>query len=246
MGRLDGKVVIVTGGARGIGRATAEACAREGAAVVVGDVLEEEGRAAASAIREAEGRTLFVPTDVSQEAQCAHLVASAEREFGRVDALVNNAGIFRGRQVEVDQLDLATFESVLAVNVRGSFLMAKHAVPRLEKSRGVLVQIASGAGVLGGSASVAYGTSKGGAHGLALVLEQHLARRGIRVHSVLPGRLATHIVIGGLTEAAREQGRALEDLVVEHDLGDPAGVGRLIAFLVSDDADYVRGTVRTR
>jgi NAD(P)-dependent dehydrogenase (short-subunit alcohol dehydrogenase family) len=121
-------------------------------------------------------------------------------------------------------------------------------VPHLPKPGGVVVCISSGAGVRGGSSSVAYGSSKGGVYGLSLVLEGHLAPRGIRVHAVCPGSIATDMKLDNIGNRAERRGESRQAAIdaARPDLGHPAGVGRILAFLVSDDADYVRGAIHTR
>ena len=128
IGRLEGHVAVITGGARGIGGATARVFARRGARVVLGDVLDEEGAATKAAIRQAGGEATFVHTDVRQEADCRALVERAWDAYGRLDSLVCCAGILRGSQVPVDELDGETYSEVLDVNLKGTFFCVKAAV----------------------------------------------------------------------------------------------------------------------
>jgi NAD(P)-dependent dehydrogenase (short-subunit alcohol dehydrogenase family) len=239
---------VITGGARGIGRAAAECCAAAGAAVVIGDVLAEEGAATVAAITGAGGRASFQPTDVTSEEDCRHLIGTAVGTFGRLDALITCAGILRGDWTPVESLDDAIFQTVVDINLRGTFLCVKHAVPRLLQPGGVIVCLASGAGVRGGSSSMAYGASKGGVHGLSLALADHLAPRGIRVHGVCPGGIATVMKLDNIGKLAEQRGESRQTAIeaARTTLGDPMGVGRILAFLVSDAADYVRGTIFTR
>ena len=246
-GRLGGKVVVVTGGARGIGGATARVAAQQGASVVIGDVLEAEGEETAAAITAAGGRCLFVKTDVSQEQDCARLMAAAVEQYGRLDSLIACAGILWGAFQDVDELDLDTFEHVMDANVQGMFLSVKHAAPHIKAGGGgVILCLSSGAGVRGGSSSVAYGTSKAAVHGLTYVVQPQLARHNIRVHAICPGGIATPLKLQNVADGARSEGRSPEEAVASARLGDPAGVGKILAWLVSDEADYVRGTVSTR
>ena len=246
--RLADRVVVITGGARGIGRAAAECCAADGAAVVIGDLLADEGEATRQAITAAGGRVHFVPTDVTREEDCARLIQTAVDEFGRVDALIACAGILRGDWTPVESLEDAVFSNVLDVNVRGVFLCVRHVVPHLPKPGGVILCLASGAGVRGGSSSMAYAASKGGVHGLSLALAQHLEPRGIRVHAICPGGIATPMKLNNIGNKAEQEGgdRAAAMDAARPQLGDPIGVGRVLAFLASDEADYVRGTIFTR
>jgi NAD(P)-dependent dehydrogenase (short-subunit alcohol dehydrogenase family) len=246
--RLAGKVVVITGGARGIGRAAAECCAADGAAVVVGDLLAEQGDETIAAIAAAGGRATFVATDVTREEDCRRLIATAIETYGRLDALITCAGVLRGDWTPVEALDDAIFAGVLDVNMRGTFLCVKHAVPRLPQPGGVILCLASGAGVRGGSSSMAYGASKGGVHGLAMALEAHLAPRGIRVNDICPGGIATEMKLNNIGNLAEQQGESRQAAMeaARPTLGDPAGVGRILAWLASEDADYVRGSIFTR
>src|SRR5205823_3154758 len=131
----------------------------------------------------ADGDAIFVETDVTKEESVRRLVAAAVDLWGRVDVLVHAAGILKGATLLVDELDAAVFDEVIEVNLRGAFLCAKAAAAQMRRQgRGVMLLIASGAGVRGGSSSVAYGSSKGGVHGLSLVLAPQLEPHGIRVH----------------------------------------------------------------
>jgi 3alpha(or 20beta)-hydroxysteroid dehydrogenase len=246
-GRLDGHVAVITGGARGIGGATAQVFARRGARVVLGDVLAQEGEATAAAIRRAGGAATFVPTDVRREADCRALLERAWEAYGRLDSLVCCAGILRGSQVPVDELDGETYGDVLDVNLKGTFFCVKAAVPRLRQSGGgVILLLASGAGVRGPSSSLAYGSSKGGVHGLFLTLEPRLAAQGIRIHDICPGGIDTVMMRHAIVEGARARGDSPDQALAQATLGDPEGVARILAFLASTEADYVRGTIFAR
>lgn len=245
--RLAGKVAVITGGARGIGGATAQLYAQEGAKVVIGDLLAQEAEETLSAIRAANGEATFVRTDVTKEEECAALIEAAVNRYGQLDILVTAAGILRGAWLMIDQLDEATFEQVVDVNLKGTFLCAKHAVRHMrQRGSGVILCISSGAGVRGGSSSVAYGSSKGGVHGLTLVLQPQLEPLGIRVHAICPGSLNTAMKVENVREGAVARGQDPDRAVAEANLGDPAGVARILTFLASADADYLRGTVFTR
>jgi NAD(P)-dependent dehydrogenase (short-subunit alcohol dehydrogenase family) len=244
--RLPDKVVIITGAASGIGRATVDVCLEEGARLVLAD-LPSFALSALEGLGGPSRPALAVPTDVTKLSACQSLVEAAVERWGRVDAVINCAGILQGGFVPVDELDEETFQRVIAVNLTGSFLMSKAVVPAMKRSgRGVIVLIASGAGVRGGSSSVAYGSSKGGVHGLAMVLEPQLAPHGIRVNDVCPGNLDTPLKRQNVADGARAQGTSPEVALAKADLGDPHGVGRVLAFLASDDAGFVRGSIFTR
>lgn len=244
--RLHDKVVVITGAAGGIGEATARVCAEEGARLALTD-LPSPMLSALEGLGGADHSPLIVPGDVTQSADCAALVEATLARWGRIDALINVAGILQGAFLSVEDLDEATFQRVIGVNLTGSFLMCKAVVPAMKKAgRGAIVLIASGAGVRGGSSSVAYGSSKGGVHGLSLVLEPQLAPFGIRVNDVCPGSLDTPLKRQNVIDGARASGQNPDDALVKAKLADPIGVARILAFLASDEADYVRGTVFTR
>jgi len=247
--RLRDRVVVITGGGRGIGAATAQIIAGEGGRVVIGDMLEAEGEATAVAIRATGGDVLFVRTDVSREADCTRLAQTAAERHGKVDVVICCAGILRGATLQAEALDEATFTSVLDVNLKGTFLTVRAALPYLRKaSQGVVLCLASEAGTKIPSSSLAYGASKGGVHGFTMTLEAQLAPHGIRVNEICPSSIATPMRIENLVDRARAEGRDPEQARAEaiREAGDPMGVARILAFLASGEADYVRGTVFTR
>ena len=244
--RLQDKVVIVTGAASGIGRATAAYCQEEGAKLVLADLASANLSELAGLGGPREPASV-VATDVTRAAECRAAADTALQRWGRIDALINCAGILQGAFLPIDELDEATFQRVVTVNLTGSFLMAKAVVPAMRQAgKGVIVLVASGAGVRGGSSSVAYGPSKGGVHGLAMVLEPQLAPAGIRVNDVCPGSLDTPLKRQNVIDGALAHGQDPTTALAQAKLADPIGVARILAFLASDDADYVRGSVFTR
>jgi NAD(P)-dependent dehydrogenase (short-subunit alcohol dehydrogenase family) len=247
--RLKDRVVVITGGGRGIGAATAHAVAAEGGKVVIGDMLSAEGEATREAVRVAGGSAVFVKTDVTQEADCVRLAQTAAEQHGRLDVVICCAGILQGAMLQAEALDPATFERVLSVNTKGTFLTVRAALPHLRKAeKPVILLLASEAGTKIPSSSLAYGASKGGVHGFAMTLEAQLAPQGIRVNEICPSSIATPMRIENLVDRARAAGRDPEQARAEamKDAGDPTGVARILAFLASADADYVRGTIYTR
>jgi NAD(P)-dependent dehydrogenase (short-subunit alcohol dehydrogenase family) len=246
---LTGHVILVTGAAQGIGEATARDCAARGAAVVLTDQQGEKGAQVAAAIRAAGGAAEFVQADVREDAQVAAVLDHVRERFGRLDALVCAAGVLQGAYLQPEEFPEDVFEFVLDVNVKGVFLCAKHATPLLAASgRGVMVLVASGGGVRGPSSSLAYGASKAGVNGLGITLAGRLESRGIRVNVVCPGAIATQMKLDVIAIEAQRAGRVPEDALAQarETLGDPAGIAHIITFLVSSDADYVRGTLFTR
>ena len=244
--RLAGKVALITGGATGIGRATVELFAREGARPVIADLNRDEGEAAVAEATAAGVEALFVEVDVRSDDQVRAAVRAVSERFGRLDILVNSAGILRGAYQSVEEMDLETWSAVLEVNTTGSFLCCKHAAPLIERSGGgVILLIASVAGVRGASSSLAYGASKGGVQGLAYTLTGQLEPRGIRVNVVCPGSLDTPLKRQNVRDGAAARGEDPDAVLARTQLGDPVGVARVLTFLASSDGDYVRGTVFT-
>src|SRR5258706_16385743 len=180
---LKGKVILVTGGAQGIGGATAQLCAERGAKVVIADFKREEGERARDTIRASNCHADFVPVDVREEQQVSAVFDFIRKEHGRLDGMVCAAGVLLGPWLQPEDMPLEVFERTLDVNIKGTFLCSKFATPLLEASgNGVIVVIASGAGVSGPSSSLAYGASKGGVNGFGMTLANHVKDRHVRVH----------------------------------------------------------------
>lgn len=245
--RLAGKVALITGGATGIGRAAVRRFASEGAAVVIADFNEAEGRAAAAEVEERGGEALFVPCDVTREADVQRVLSAVRERFARVDVLVTSAGILLGAFQLVEEVELESFDRVLRVNVLGTFLFCKHTAPLMkEAGRGAVLCIASGAGVRGPSSSLAYGASKASVQGFCHTLERQLAPHGIRVHVVCPGVIDTPLKRQNVRDGALAHGKDPEEALASARLGDPDGVAKILAFLASDESEYLLGTVFTR
>ena len=238
--RLDDKVALVTGAARGIGRACAEVFAREGARVVLADVSEEPGRAAAEAIARHGRQALFVRCDVARKADVVAAVAAAVREFGRLDVLVANAGIVHAAEF----LDLAEadFDRVLAVNLKGVFLAGQAAARQMVKQGGggAIVNMSSVNAVLAIPNQVPYVVSKGGINQLTRVMALALAPHRIRVNAVGPGTILTELAKTAVL-GDREAERKILSRTPLGRLGEPEEVARAAAFLASDDASYITG-----
>jgi NAD(P)-dependent dehydrogenase (short-subunit alcohol dehydrogenase family) len=243
MGALDGKVAIITGAARGIGRAIAERFASEGASVVVSDIRADQGEATAAEIAR-KGKATFVACDVGDPASVKGLVEAARAAFtGDIDILVNNAGISHN----ADFLDLeeADFDRVLRVNLKGSFLVgqavARRMVAQVEAGRspGAIVNLSSVNAVLGILNQTPYCVSKGGVRQLTNVMALSLAEYGIRVNAIGPGSIATDMLASVNNDAAARH-RLLARTPLGR-IGDPDEIARIALFLCSEGASYVTG-----
>ncbi len=238
---LTGKVILVVGAAAGIGQATAALCAKRGARVILADLNEMAGQQAAATIA-----APFIPVDVTDEQSVQRLFAQIDQRFGHLDVLIQAAGVLKGAFVPIEEFTLETWRTVMDVNVTGSFLCAKNATPLLKKAgRGVILLVSSGA-AQGGSSSYAYGSSKGGVTSLGVTLAGKLAPDHIRVNVVHPGNIRTAMKLSVIEADARMRGESAQKLTAESNLGEPEGVAKILAWLASDDADYVRGFVFTR
>jgi len=246
---LTGKVVLITGGANGIGEATARLCVQRGAAVVIADMNQEAGERTAASMREQGGQADFVQTDVRHAEQVSALIDAIRQRHGRLDKMVCAAGVIRGPWQQPEELTLDDFEMTMDVNVKGAFLCAKYATPLLAVSdSAVVVVVASGAGVTAASSSLAYGASKGGANGFAMTLASHLSSRNIRVNTICPGNIVTELKLSIDIAGAERAGTSVDEAIqkAHQNYGLPEGVARVIAFMLSDEADYLRGALFTR
>lgn len=247
MVNLSGKRVLVTGASTGIGRATAIRIASEGGRVALFDVNDSDADSTLRAILDSGGDAHYWHVDVTDEGEVSSGVDEAANWLGGgIDVLAHLAGILKGSGLEVTDVDESIWDPVIEVNLKGSYTVVKHVARHMiPLQSGVIILTSSGAGVIGGSSSVAYGASKGGTHGLAMTLDTHLSRHGIRVNDVLPGSLETPLKIGATEEQLANTGdrERYDDIMAG--LSSPDGVAAVIAFLASDDADYVRGSVRT-
>ncbi len=245
--KLVNKTALVTGGATGIGRATAELFATEGAEVHIIDYNEEEGRAAVETIEANGGHAYFHPTDVRSEKSVATAFDNIKTHCDHLDTVVFAAGVLKGAFKTIDELTEADWDATLDTNLKGTFLSAKYAAPLLIAAKAsVLMIISSGAGVFGGSSSYAYAASKGGQYGIHFKLEQELSPHGVRLHVICPGGIATPLKLKNIAQGAVAAGRDPEEAKRKAGLGDPKGVAKVLAFLASEDGSYVRGTIRTR
>ena len=241
MKRLEGKVSIITGAARGIGKATALLFAREGSNVVIADVLEKDGKETEDEINKGfEGvRALFVKTDVSREDDIRRMVERTVEEFGGIDILVNNAGIQPLGTIE--ETSVETWDKVMDINLKAMFLCCKYAVPHMiKRGKGAIVNVSSINGLMGGKRMVAYAASKAGVIGLTKSLAFDLAPYNIRVNAVAPRTIDTAMYRAYRTpEGIKER---IKTIPLGR-LGRPEEVASVILFLASDEASYVIGDV---
>lgn len=243
--RLAGKATIVTGAGSGIGRAIAERFAAEGAAVLVADIEEPGGRETVAAIHAAGGKAEFVRTDVAREDDCRAMAAAAERHFGRIDVLVNNAAAFVFGKV--DEVSRADWDKVLAVNVIGPAQCVKFALPAMRRAGGgSIVNIASVSGFIAQPAFVPYNTSKGALVNMTRCLAFDLAADKVRVNAICPGEIHTRATDYHIQKLGIDAQAALAKLAAVSPmdrLGRPDEIASVALFLASDESSFVTGAL---
>jgi len=237
---LSGKVALVTGGSRGIGRAAAEVLARAGARVALSYVRDQRsGDATVSSIRKVGGEAVALKADLSEPEAARELVRSAVSAWGRLDLLVNNAGIWEADPA--GEGGLQVWDRTLAVNLRGAYLVTDVAIPHLERQRGSLIFVSSTAGQRGEAGHGAYASSKGALISYTKSLAVELAPRGIRVNCVAPGWVATDMTAATLSQDSTRA--EIERTIPLGHAGEPEDIAGPILFLASDLARFVQGEI---
>ena len=239
MGRVDGKVALITGAASGLGRADAEVLAREGATVVLTDIDEDEGEAAAESIRGAGGNAIFLALDVADEEQWQQVIAHIRSEHGRLDVLVNNAGLAIVGTPEDCSLEI--FRKQNAVMSEGVFLGCKHALPLMNESGGgSIINMSSTASHLGYPIYFAYSAAKGAVRAMSKAIAVHCQMNGyeIRVNSLHPGAIDTAMIDKMISDLGLDNKENLSPV----GLGQPEDVANVVLFLASDESRFVNGT----
>jgi 3(or 17)beta-hydroxysteroid dehydrogenase len=239
MGRVDGKVALITGAASGLGSADAAVLAREGATVVLTDVNESAGEAAAESIREAGGKATFLVQDAADEARWQQVIATIRKQHGRLDVLVNNAGVVIMGTPE--DCTLEDFRKQNAVMSEGVFLGCKHALSLMNESGGgSIINMSSIASHLGYPIYFAYSAAKGAVRAMSKAIAVHCQMNGykIRVNSLHPGAIDTPMIDQTTAELGLENKEDLSPV----GLGQPEDVANIVLFLASDESRFVNGT----
>ena len=240
--RLKDKVALITGAASGIGRETALLFAREGAAIAVVDVDEVGGKDTVRRVEAAGGRAVFARADVSRAADCESMVAAAEKAFGKLDVLFNNAGIMHAKDDDAVSTSEEVWELTLAINLKGVFLGCKYGIPALRRAGGgSIINTASFVALMGAATpQIAYTASKGGVVAMSRELAIVHAREKIRVNALCPGPLRTELLMSFL-DTEEKKARRLVHIPMGR-FGEAAEMAKAALFLASDESSYLTGS----
>jgi NAD(P)-dependent dehydrogenase (short-subunit alcohol dehydrogenase family) len=245
MARLAGRTAIVTGGAKGIGRHYSQALAAEGAEVMIADIVDGNALAEELAAKYGRNATTSLTVDVSDESQVKALVAKCMERFGKIDILVNNAALYAPLQEqEFTDIDVAVWDRVMAVNIRGPFLMAKHVVPHMRaKGYGKIINIGSGSVFRGMPQMLHYTTSKSAIVGFTRSLSRAVGEQGICVNTLAPGfTLSDSVLAENPIHVQSSQANAIARRAIKRD-GYPQDIIGALIFLASPDSDFITGQV---
>ena len=238
---LDGRVIVITGAAQGIGEACARRLVKDGAAVALWDVADGPGQALATELGAAGAAALYCHCNVAQKVEVDSALAATLAHFGHVDGLVNNAGIFKAAPfLDITEAD---WDAVIDVNLKGSFLVGQ-AVARemVQRGRGAIVNMSSVNGTLTIPTIASYNASKGAINQLTRVMALSLAEHGVRVNAVAPGTIATELARNAVLTSDEAKLRVLSRTPMKR-LGEPSEIADVVAFLLSDAASYVTGEI---
>ena len=241
VGRLEGKVAVITGGASGMGMVASRMFAAEGAKVVLTDVADDAGEAVAAEIRSSGGEGAFVHADVAREADTEQMIRTAVDTFGRLDVLYNNAGIMLGDDGSVTSTDEAVWDRTLSINVKGVAFGCKYGVPAMISSGGgSIINVASFVAWMGAATSqTAYTASKGAVLSMTREVAVEYARQGVRCNALCPGPIDTPLLAELLADPARRQRRFVHIPIGR--LGQAEELAKAALFLASDDSSYMTG-----
>ena len=241
MARLDGKVALITGAASGMGKIAAQLFSREGARVVLADVTDEAGTSAAKEIQAVGGEAAYVHADVSKQSEVENAVRSAVQQFGSLNVLYNNAGIFPADDGSVTETSEHTWDRVMDINLKGVFLGCKYAIPAMiESGGGSIINVASFVALVGAAtAQIAYTASKGGVLSMTREIAVEFARKGIRANALCPGPIETPLLAELLADPVRRERRLVHIPVGR--FGQAQEIARAALFLASDESSFVTG-----
>jgi len=241
VGRLDGKVALITGAASGIGAVAARLFAGEGARVVVADVSDDAGRATVEEIEAAGGQAAYVHADVSNADDARAMVAFAMERFGSLDVLHNNAGVFPAADGSVTDTDEDVWDLVMRINLKGVYLGCRFGIPAmLEGGGGSIVNVASFVALMGAATpQIAYTSSKGGVLAMTREIAVEFARRGIRANALCPGPIETPLMAELLADPDRRQRRLVHIPIGR--FGRPDEIANAALFLASDESSFMTG-----
>jgi len=244
MTKLNGKFALITGGTRGIGYATALLFLKEGAKVAITGRSEKHGEEAIEKLKK-EGfkDAIFIQGDVSKSTDAKRMIQATIKQFGQLDILINNAGIYIEGTAET--ASEADWDNVIDVNLKGTFLCSKFALPYLKKTKGAIVNTASCDGLIAEPESVAYCASKGGVVLLTKAMALDHAKEGIRVNCVCPGAIMTPMLEQDVPKSGRAREKYFKETAESHPIGrigEPEEVAKAVLFLASNDSSFITGT----